>query len=95
MLSKGKRREERVKTALPVVMEDAIGITSDVSASGVFFETEASMSVGNSIRFTVEFDSPRGKMHLNCVGRIVRTETRNSRSGVAVKITSSQMELGS
>lgn len=94
-MEKSKRREERVSTALPVILENATGITSDVSASGVYFETEAALSVGSAIRFTLELDSPRGKMLLNCSGRIVRTESRNSRLGVAVKIIKSKMEVGS
>ncbi|MEO7741665.1 MAG: PilZ domain-containing protein, partial [Usitatibacter sp.] len=64
-----------MKAALPVIVEGrAAGITRDVSASGVFFETDEKMAEGNAIEFTVEFDSPTGKLVLRCSGQIVRVE---------------------
>lgn len=87
-----KRREERISAALPVDLEGATGITRDVSASGICFETEASYAVGNPISFTVKLDAPGGKMMLKCRGQIVRVEPRATRVGVAVKITESTME---
>ena len=91
---RGKRVQERINAALPVFLGDARGITRDVSASGVFFETNASLGIGSSIEFSVEFDSPNGsKMVLRCSGDIVRREVREDRVGVAVKIVESKMEL--
>ena len=87
-----KRREERVSTALPVDLGTATGITRDVSASGVFFETDATYALGNEISFAVELDTPGGRMMLKCEGEIVRIEPRNARVGVAVKIVESTIE---
>lgn len=92
MQPREKRREERVCTALPVDLGTATGITRDVSASGIFFETDASFTAGSAIDFTMEFDTPGGRMILKCRGSIVRTEAHDSRLGVAVKITESTME---
>lgn len=86
-----KRREERIHAALPVNLKTATGITRDVSASGIFFETTATLALGSAISFTVEFDTPGGKMELKCQGEIVRTEQHGSQIGVAVKITDSTM----
>lgn len=80
-------------TALPVRLGMATGMTRDVSASGIFFETEASDSLGDMISFTVEFDTPGGKRMLRCQGDVVRIEPRNTGVGVAVKITESRIEL--
>lgn len=88
-----KRREERVCAALPVNLGTACGITCDISASGIFFETNSSLTPGSPINFTVEFDGPGGKMELKCSGEIVRTEPRDTRVGVAVKIIESAMGL--
>lgn len=77
--------------ALPVNIGIARGVTRDVSASGVFFETSATLDIGSAISFTVEFDAPSGKMELKCSGVIVRTETHEDGVGVAVKITESSM----
>ena len=84
-----KRREERVPAFLPVALTHASGITRDVSATGIFFETEAEYSPGNKIELTVELHSPAGKLQLKCQGAIVRIERHDSKVGVAVEITDS------
>jgi hypothetical protein len=86
------RKEERVSASLPVHLGTATGITKDISASGIFFETDASYAVDSTISFTVELDTPGGKMLLKCRGDIVRVERHDDRVGVAVKITESTME---
>jgi hypothetical protein len=87
-----KRRDERIFTALPVKLETATGITRDVSASGVFFETEVTYALGSEISFAVELGTPGGRMVLKCEGEIVRIERRDARVGVAVKIVESTLE---
>ncbi len=86
-----KRREERVPAILPVMLGNTTGTTCDVSASGMFFETSATFAPGETISFTVEFDTPGGKRMLKCRGDIVRTEIRDPMVGVAVRITESTM----
>jgi hypothetical protein len=87
-----KRREERVSAVLPVSLGNAEGTTCDVSASGMYFETSATFSMGDEIDFSVEFDAPDGKRILKCRGNIVRTVVHGNRLGVAVKILDSRME---
>jgi hypothetical protein len=87
-----KRREERVSTALPVDLGTTKGITRDVSASGLFFETDATYALGNEINLAVELDTPGGRMLLRCEGEIVRIEPRAARVGVAVRIIESALE---
>ena len=77
---------------LPVSVGSAAGIARDVSASGIFFEIDAAYTIGSSINFAVKLDTPSGFMNLKCLGEIVRIEPRDSRMGVAVKITESTME---
>ncbi len=89
-----KRREERVTAALPVFLNDDVGTTCDVSASGMFFETSVSLAAGESIDFSVEFDAPGGKRLLKCRGQIIRTEQRENRIGVAIRIVESAMAMG-
>lgn len=88
----GARTEERVPCGLPVDLGIATGVTRDISASGVFFETEATYPLSNSIHFEVKLDTPRDKMLVTCRGDIVRVEPRNKHVGVAVKITEAQMK---
>lgn len=84
-----KRREERVAASLPVALATASGITRDVSATGIFFETEAQYAKGSTVDLTVELETPAGRLQLKCQGEIIRVEKRGTRVGVAVKITDS------
>jgi len=88
-----KRREERISAALPVFLDNATGMTCDVSATGMFLETSAAFAVGDLVNFVVEFDAPGGKRMLKCAGSVIRTETRADRIGLAIKIVESTMGL--
>lgn len=88
------RNEERVPSTLPVSLEHGTGITRDISPAGVFFETDRAYSPGSEISFSIELDSPGGKMTLKCQGRIVRVEDRGGRVGVAAQIIASKLEPG-
>jgi hypothetical protein len=89
-----KRREERIPAVLPVRLDHAAGVTHDVSATGIFFETDAVLAPGSSIDFVVDVDTHSGKRILMCQGKIVRTEARDNRLGVAVKILESRLRVG-
>ncbi len=89
-----KRLERRVPAALPVTLDEMDGITAvtrDVSASGLFFETDAVLAPGALINLVVEMDTPGGKRVLKCQGSIVRVEAIENRLGCAVKIIDSQL----
>jgi len=89
------RKEERVPAALRVDLgNNATGMTRDVSASGIFFETEASYISGDPISFAIDLDTPGGRMVLSCRGEIVRVERRDTRVGVAVRILESTLKAG-
>ncbi len=93
MTQQENRRESRVRTAMPVILENATGITRDMSASGMFFWTDGgAFAAGDPIRFAVPIRKPAGKMTLICRGAVVRTEQYEAMLGVAVKITASTME---
>ena len=83
------RKDERIQAALPVDLGTAKGITRDINATGLYFETDAEYSPGSPIDLTVEFDAPAGKMLFKCQGEIVRVDRNNARVGGAVKITDS------
>lgn len=86
---KEHRREERVGASLPVDLGGATGLTRDVSASGAFFETDASYTVGSEVLFAIDLDTPWGPAHFDCRGTIVRLERRDGTVGVAVRFTDS------
>ena len=93
---KTKRKEERIPSEFPVNLGNAEGLTRNISASGVYFETDASYLLGNQINFMVEFDSLGGKLILKCEGEIIRIDPQeDGKIGVAVKIIESVMMPGS
>jgi predicted DNA binding protein len=90
-----KRKGERVAASFPVVQSNGKGITRDISATGIFFETETRFEQGSTIDFIVDLDAPADRHQRRCLlkfqGEIVRVEQHNSKMGVAVKITDSQL----
>lgn len=87
-----KRSEERVPATRPVRLDRGTGVTRNVSASGVFFETDVNYAPGREISFAIELDGPTGKMMFKCQGQIVRVEHRDGNVGVAAKIVASTLE---
>ena len=85
------RKEARIDAALPVDLGNASGVTRNVSATGLYLETDASYAPGSDIRFEMELESPAGVIAVRCSGRIVRIEPLGKKVGVAVKITESVM----
>ena len=82
-----RRSGQRVNTTLPVILENATGVTRDVSASGVFFWASGTYAVGESMSYSIEPETVGGKMLWKCQGDVVRTEPHDKRTGVAVRIT--------
>jgi len=90
-----QRREERIQAALPVNLGNGIGVTRDVSASGLYFEADSTFSPGSSISFSIDIETPGGAMVLSCRGQIVRVDQRGKQQGVAVRILESAVHAAS
>jgi len=86
-----KRRHKRIAIALPVILENATGITRDVSAAGAFFWVRGAYAIGERISYGMGRRTEAGKSMLRCRGVVVRTEPRGDDVGVAVKVTGSAM----
>lgn len=80
----------RFAITLPVELDEGAGTTRDVSLSGVFFETDQSFSLGESIRFVLVLEHVHAgrPLRLYCEGRVVRVNRCDGQLGVAVAITS-------
>lgn len=87
-----KRVDERLPTELPVDVGGIGGVTRNVSASGIYFETSTPYVVGSEIDFSVDLETPGGRMALKCRGEIVRVKPKDGKVGVAVRIVASAME---
>jgi hypothetical protein len=83
------RREERIAACLPLYFENGLKATTrNVSASGIYFETDSMPTLGLPLRFSVEFaDEPGGPVRVSCDANILRVEeTTPGRWGVAAGI---------
>jgi hypothetical protein len=81
-----QRGAERFDTTLPVSVSGARGRTHNISAHGVYFESDMPQSVGALVNFTVEY-TLYGRTHrLLCEGKVVRVERQGDRVGVAARL---------
>ena len=88
-----QREAIRFDTALPLEMEGATGFTRDVSATGIYFETDALPEIGPVVSFTMRYRQG-GKLHeLQCDARVVRVEARGDRIGIAAKLMAPFLEM--
>ena len=67
------------------------GVTRDISASGLYFETDRELQVGSLIDFEIELDTPGGPMKFKAQGQIVRIEPLGGRTGAGVKLLASRL----
>lgn len=84
-----RRKEPRYNEALPVILENATGVTRNVAFSSAFFWTNGTYAIPDQISFWIEMRRPEGMVMLKCRGEVVRTEPRDNVVGVAVRITES------
>jgi len=90
---KEHRIEPRERISLPLRLGNGSqGITRDISASGLFFETDREQQVGSLVDFEIEFDRLGGLMKFKAQGKIVRIEPRADKTGAALKFLVSRLE---
>ncbi|OGB08410.1 MAG: pilus assembly protein [Burkholderiales bacterium RIFCSPHIGHO2_12_FULL_61_11] len=90
---KEHRIEPRERIALPLNLGNGgQGMTRDISASGLFFETDREQRLGGLIDFEIEFDRIGGLMKFKAQGEIVRIEERADKSGAALKFLVTRLE---
>jgi hypothetical protein len=79
------RRDQRYESQLPIKLDVGDGVLRNVSASGVYFVTEADLKPGQALKFTLEFSSiPIGLITARCEARVVRVEPHGATKGVGV-----------
>jgi len=90
------RAEDRVSMAVPVHLQGGgHGLTRDISASGIYFETDLEPIRESPLDFTVEFQNGGvGGLSLRCRGQVVRVDRLGGRIGVAARIIESKLEAG-
>ncbi len=83
-----KRREERIRLDVPVMLEKGTGISRDISESGIYFLTDQPLPTGGAVKFSVKLSHIRpGKpVELDCQGQVLRIEPAGEKFGVAASI---------
>lgn len=78
------RKDERFESDLTIDLEGrGEGVLRNVSASGVYFVTDADLRPGERLSFTLEFSGEQiGVVSARCEARVVRVEPHGVRKGV-------------
>jgi len=88
------RTEAREPLRLSLQLDDGVSaVTRDISASGLFFETDSQQRVGGLIDFEIDLVSPAGPIKFKAQGQIVRIESKAGKTGVGVKLLTSRLEV--
>ena len=86
---KPERRAVRFETALPVEIGNLHGLARNISATGIYFETEAALALGSHVYFAVEMTVRGEKLKLACDGQVLRVDYKDGVQGVAAKLDDS------
>jgi hypothetical protein len=81
-----QRAVARFDATMPVTLAGALGQTRNISAQGVYFETDVQQRVGALVNFTVEYRLQGRSRRLLCEGKVVRVEKQGERVGVAARL---------
>jgi len=84
-----RRTADRFVCELPLEIDGAVGLTRNVSASGVYFETTLDHAPGSRVHFVVEVVVKGETLKMVCAGDVLRVERKPGTVGIAVKLTSS------
>jgi hypothetical protein len=83
-------REQRAATrfdaSLPVSIDGATGETHNISAHGVYFETDVQRRPGELVNFSLEYTLHGRRHRLLCEGKVVRVDRHGGRVGVATRL---------
>ena len=73
---------------MPVDLDKGMGISRNISQSGIYFLTDRDLSEGAGIRFTLtlEYAIPGRRVELSCYARVTRIEPQGDQVGIAAQI---------
>ncbi len=87
-----KRTEPREQLALPITLGGGIGaVTRDISPTGLFFVVEGIRPMSGLVDF--EMHLHQSGMKFSSIGEIVRVEHHGGRTGIAVRLMGSRLEV--
>lgn len=87
-----RRSEPRETLSLPVsVGPSESGVIRDISASGLFVETDFGSAPGDLLDLEFALDSANVQFKFLAQASVLRTERRHEKCGVAVKLLNTRM----
>ena len=83
-----RRETVRHQIAVPVNFGRGIGISRDISFTGIYFTTKELLEPGEPLKlgFELEYAIPGKSLQLDCQGHVLRVEHLNGTYGIAAKI---------
>ena len=92
-MARNSRKFDRVNANLPIkVGEGPGGTTRNLSPTGLYFVIDSGVESGQRITFSVDFDTPTGRLQLNGTAEVVRVEDAHGKTGVGARIVESRLE---
>ena len=84
-----KRREERIRLEVPVMLANGVGMSRDISGSAIYFVTEQFLPPGSAVNFSVRLDHacPGKPLQLDCRGQVLRVEAAGEKFGIAASFS--------
>jgi len=82
-----RRREHRLNINVPIHFNGGHGIARNVSASGLFLETDHPLEVGAYLEMKFDIGAkPDNPTIVRCAGHVIRVQKLGGRSGVALAV---------
>lgn len=81
-----QRAAQRYGLALRLTVEGGEGVTHDLSATGLYFESDRGYEVGNRIALVLEFPGAKRVYPLTCKAKVVRVKAAGEGFNVAVRL---------
>ena len=91
--SREQRGAVRFDTHIPVQTDHGPGTTNNISAQGVYFETDVEPRAGALVNFFIEYRLHGRKHRLLCEGKVVRVENGAPEGKVAVAAVIDEYEF--
>ena len=86
---KKQRAADRYVSELPIEINGAQGVTRNISATGIYFETTVEPEPGSKVHFTVDVIVEGEPLKMVCSGEVVRVDHKDGTVGIAVKLANS------
>lgn len=80
------RAAARFDTELAVDVQGLTARTRNISANGVYFETDVDLPIGSLLNLNVQFTQGGRKHWLACEGKVLRVTHESGHNGVAARL---------